>query len=194
MKKLLHSFLSVAIIVIVQISSYPQEQGKIDSSNTVKDSGADVQAFTTNGRQLKGELLSVRENSLMIFNPSNCDVLRNRWECVDQVRKDEIKKLIIEGNSYAWVGFGAGLVAGLLSFAFTLESRTGGFTNLPKYKYSEGVTVGAFLGCVLVGSAIGLLTSTQDEVIEPFSEYDIRGLSDYAKYPYGEPRDLKKIK
>jgi len=42
-----------------------------------------------------------------------------------------------------------------------------------------------------VGTIIGIISSTPDEVIEPFSGYDIKGLSIYSRYPVEEPEELK---
>jgi hypothetical protein len=191
MNNLLSVFLITGMIIIAQVNSFPQGQDGMIPSKTVNDSGADVQIFTVYGKQFNGELLSVRENSLMIFNSSACKDNTKQWECVDQVRKNEIEKLIIEGNSNVGLGLGLGSAAGLFSLVFTTEK--GGF-GLPQSKYSDDVTGGVMLGCIIVGGVIGILTSTADEEIEPFSEYDISGLSVYAKYPYEEPRDLEKIK
>ena len=183
--------LSVALLLYAYASLPAQERDEVYSSITVNDSGADIQAFTTSGIKYTGELLSVRKTSLLIFNSENCKDPVNRWECVDQVRTDEIEKLIIEGNSNVRLGLLLGSVAGLISLAFTTEK--GGF-GLPSSKYSDEVTGGVMLGCIIVGVVIGIITSTADEVIEPLSEYDISGLSAYATYPYEEPKDLKKIK
>ena len=54
-----------------------------------------------------------------------------------------------------------------------------------------GLTVG--IGIFALGTIIGIVTSTSDEVIEQFSDYDINGLSSYSKYPTKEPYELNKI-
>lgn len=194
MRRDMKYILSVALLICSYTSLPAQQRDDDDSSITVNDSGAEILAFRLNGSQCEGELLSVRQNSIMIINSSACKDKTKKWECIDQVEKDDIDKLIIKGNSNIALGFGAGLAAGLISLAFTLESKPGGITNLPSYKYSEEVTTWAFLGCVIIGGLIGLITSTPDEVIDPFSEYDISGLSSYAKFPNGEPQYLKEIK
>jgi len=193
MTKLLSFFLSFLFLSIVQSISFAQNQEDESLPRNVNISGAYISAFTSSGIQFKGELLSVRENSLMIFNSSACGSNHKQLNCVEQIQKDNIQKVIVEGNSYVLAGIGAGSILGLISLAVTLESSKGGFSNIPRFKYSEGVTVGAVLGCIIVGGIVGWLASTPEETIEPFSEYDIRGLSVYAKYPDNEPQYLKKI-
>ena len=57
---------TVLVLFLLQfsISSLSQEH---------KRSGAEVIAFTTEGNEISGELLSVRDSSILIFNPSNCE-------------------------------------------------------------------------------------------------------------------------
>ncbi len=191
--KVIKLFSVILFLSMIQSVLFAQNQEEENPPGIVNLSGADIQAFTFNGKQFRGELLSVRENSLMIFNSSACGSNYKQLNCVGQIKKDDIQKVIIEGSSYVLAGIGAGGILGLISLAVTMESNTGGFSNIPRFKYSEGVTVGAVLGCIIVGGIVGWLASTPDEIIEPFSEYDISGLSVYAKYPDSEPEYLKQI-
>ena len=56
-----------------------------------------------------------------------------------------------------------------------------------------GGLVGACVG-LLTGVIYGSITSTPDITIQPFSEDNIKELSQYSVYPDGEPEELKKIK
>jgi hypothetical protein len=128
----------------------------------------------------------------MLYNSSTCVKGQNWWECVDKINKANIQKLVIKGNSNVWAGIGIGTALGLLSILFTVDfnPHPEGLFNFPEPRYSEGVTIGAVLGCIIAGGIIGALTSTPDEVIEPFSEYDISGLSVHSRYPRGMPQKL----
>lgn len=192
MKKALNILLSITILSIFQSGAFAQVWQGSKPPAYANSSGADIQAFSINGRQFNGELISVRENSLMLYNSSTCPSGQNWWQCTDKINKADIQKLVIKGNSNIWVGLGIGTALGLLSILFTVDfnPNPGGFINIPKYRYSEGATIGACLGCIIAGGILGALTSTPDEVIEPFSEYDISGLSVHARYPRGVPQKL----
>jgi hypothetical protein len=185
MKKAINILLSITILSIIQPGAFAQVRQGSRSPVYVNSSGANIQAFSINGKQFKGELISVQENSLMLYNSSACVKGQNWWECVDKFHKADIQKLVVEGNSNVWAGLGIGTALGLLSILFTVE-----FDDIPKYRNSEGATFGVCLGCIIAGGIIGALTSTRDEVIEPFSEYDISGLSVHARYPRGLPQKL----
>lgn len=193
MRMLLISYMIAAIFTIAQTNSIAQAQNEVNDSLIVHSSGADIKAITTSGLQFNGELLSVRKNSLMILSPSTCRYNKRWWECVDQLKRTDIQKLIIKGNSYILTGLGIGTILGLVSIPITVDLNPGGFINIPRPRFSERTSINVFLGCIIVGGIIGLLNTTKDKVIEPFSEYEISGLSVYAKYPHGEPKILKQI-
>jgi hypothetical protein len=192
MKKARNILLSITILSIIQPGAFAQMWQGSKPPVYVNSSGADIQAFSINGKQFKGELISVQENSLMLYNSSTCVKGQNWWECVDKINKANIQKLVIKGNSNVWAGIGIGTALGLLSILFTVDfnPHPEGLFNMPELRYSEGVTIGAVLGCIIAGGIIGALTSTPDEVIEPFSEYDISGLSVHSRYPRGMPQKL----
>ncbi len=192
MKKALNILLAITVLTIVQDSSFAQVWKGSKPPVYANSSGADLQAFSINGKKFNGELISVQENSLILYNSSTCPAGQNWWQCTDKLNKADIRKVIIEGNSNVWAGLGVGTALGLLSILITVDfnPNPGGFVNIAEFRYSEGATIGACLGCIIAGVIIGALTSTPDEVIEPFSEYDISGLSVHARYPSGIPQKL----
>jgi len=165
-------------------------------SQEIENAGADITAFTIYGEKVNGELFSVREKSLLIFNSSNCEDLSKKWECINQVKSENIEKLLIRGESNVLLGGGLGLVVALVTgiLIFNANYDSGSFVAGVK-AWDESATA-IILSTVVslgVGIGIGIATSTPDEVLEPFSDYDISGLSIYAKYPYEEPEELKII-
>ena len=146
------------------------------------------------GRETSGELLSVRKNSILLLNPE-CDKRLLNSNCINQVKTSEINKLVIEGNSNLGWGIGLGLLVsifvGAIIYQLNYESSSFGPGNVEEVANSISI---ATVCCLGIGACIGLLTSTPDEVIEPFSEDDIVGLRYYSRFPKEEPNRLKKIK
>jgi len=162
----------------------------------VYSKGVDVNVYMTNGLEASGELLSVRENSLLILKPECKDNLINP-DCISHMSSVEIDKLIIEGNSNLGWGIGLGLLASVIAGAFIYQSNfesSRWLAGAAAWGKSESPIIISTVCCLTLGVIIGILTSTQDEVIEPFSEDDLKGLSTYSRYPSNEPNKLKKIK
>ena len=168
-----------------------------EDKNTKFDKGADVNVYMNNGLETSGELLCVRENSLLILKPE-CNENSKNPDCISKINTSEINKLIIEGNSNVAEGLVLGVVAALATGAIISQS------NHHSYQ-SSSISFGGFdeetvasisiaaVCCIGLGAVIGILTSTPDEVIEPFSHYNISGLSAYSRYQSNEPSALKKI-
>jgi len=158
--------------------------------------GADVNVYLTNGLEASGELLSVREHSLLILKPECKDILINP-DCISHMSYVETDKLIIEGNSnLGWgIGFGllASVIAGVLIYQSNFDSSRW-LSGAAAWENSKLPIILSTIGCFTLGVTIGIYTSTPDEVIESFSEYDLKGLSFYSRYQMEEPAELQKIK
>jgi len=150
-----------------------------------------VTCYLINGNELRGNLLAVREKSLLIQN-LGCEYNSYNEECVKLVRNSDIQKLKVtvdESNLIFWMGLGFGVgcvIGGIIGKAVE-----------PSNPYGLSIGFGALIGGLVglgAGAIVGSVTSTPDKVIEPFSEDDIKGLSVYSRYPYGEPKELKKFK
>jgi len=156
-----------------------------------------VVVYSFNKNTLSGSLVTISESSALIFN-EDCNGNDFSNTCFSRINNTDINKFIIEGESdigltTLWgtlIGLGAGsIIGGIGEIVYTGDSSSpyGGV----------GIYYGAIIGTIvgLVGGFIyGYVTSTPDIIIEPFSEDDIKGLSQYAIFPYGEPDELKKIK
>lgn len=146
--------------------------------NSYLDKGADVSVYRNDGDIISGELLSVKNNSLFILR-QECNENFLESDCTDQINDFEINKLVIEGNS----NLGEGIILGLLaSVAVAAVIYLSNESNSILDEDSGELIGATTLGCVVLGVTVGILTSTPDKVIEPFSEEDIQGLSIYSRY------------
>ena len=114
-------------------------------------------------------------------------------ELAEYVENLQVDKVVIEGNSNVFLGVMIGFLIGSITFTAIMASYDDEKSLIPGIEGGE-VAVPVWLGIVALGTAIGIITSTPDEIIEPFSEEDLSGLSAYSKYPFEEPEDLRKIK
>lgn len=162
----------------------------------VHSKGAEVSTYMNDGQEISGELLSVRKNSLLLLNPECDDRLLNA-DCINQINASEIDKLIIKGSSNVVLGVSLGLLAsvvvGAIIYQSNYESSSSWLRGLAAYEKSKTPIILSSIGLITLGATIGIFTSTPDEVINIYSENDIRGLSSYSRYPKEEPNQLKKI-
>ncbi|MCW9095033.1 MAG: hypothetical protein OQJ74_04230 [Ignavibacteriaceae bacterium] len=131
---------------------------------------------------------------MLILKPDCNDDLKNP-DCINQLETSEIDKLIIKGSSNLGWGIGLGLLTSVVVAGVIYQANYHSSSFGPGIDEKTAVSIGvAAAGCVIIGTVIGILTSTPDEVIEPFSEYEISGLSTHSRYQSNEPNELKKIK
>ena len=171
------------------------ENGTLNTFYYIKENskfkkGSEVCAYMNDGRETSGELLSVRKTSILILKP-DCDENLNNLDCVIHRKASEIDKLIIKGNSNVGWGLGLGILASVVVGAMVFQSYDDGSI----YWGYDAIfpTLASAVSCITIGTTIGIFTSTQDEVINIYSDKDIRGLSYYSRYPNKEPGELKKI-
>jgi hypothetical protein len=175
------------------------ENGTLDTFHPVYESseykrGSEVCAYMSDGIENSGELLLVRESSILILKP-DCDENLNNPDCVFHGKASDIEKLVIKGNSNLGWGIGLGLLTSVVVAGVIYQANYHSSSFGPGIDEKTAVSIGvAAAGCVIIGTVIGILTSTPDEVIEPFSEYEISGLSTHSRYQSNEPNELKRIK
>lgn len=97
-------------IIDEELENIATRQEVTNTSKKEIGSGKEIIIFNKKGDKISGELLSVRENSLLIFNSSNCENVFKRWECINKVIAEDIDKIIIEGNSNVILGMGVGIL------------------------------------------------------------------------------------
>ena len=159
--------------------------------------GSQINIYGESGEVISGELLSVRVNSLVVLKP-DCDEDLTNLDCITTAENSEVSKLIIKGNSNVALGVGVGLLVSLITgiaiYGSNYASSDRWLRGLEAWDKSVApISIVTILSLGL-GITLGVLTSTPDELIEPFTEEDMEGLSSYSRYPLFEPGRLKKIK
>lgn len=150
----------------------------IQYKNSYSDKGADVSVYRNDGDIISGELLSVKNNSMLVLK-QECIEIAMESDCTEKINTSEINKLIIVGNS----NLGEGIILGLLAAAAVAAVIYLSNENNSILNEDSGELIGiTSLGCIALGVTIGILTSTPDKVIDPFSEDDISGLSTYSRF------------
>jgi len=154
-----------------------------------------VTAYFENNTSISGSFLSINNDSVLIYS-EDCKEATLNSNCFTTINNNEIKKFVISGesnigNSVVWctiIDFVAGPAIGAL-----VSSSTNSWEEFEGTGALVGLVVGPCVG-LLTGLIYGSITSEPDIVIRQFSEDDIKGISQYAIFPSGEPDELKKIK
>lgn len=157
------------------------------------NSDTEIIVFPKNGKEISGNLLAVRQSSILLYN-HDCNDEEIGINCVNKFNGWDIQKVIIPGKSNVVLGVGIGLLIGtaVVVTGIIIADQP---SDMPAINQEWSSTFN-FIGVAIAaaGTIIGIVTSTPDKTIEPFSEDDIKGLSVYSRYSYGEPDELKKIK
>ena len=169
-----------------------QIKQKLTDYGQDEDLGAEITLSKTNGSEINGELLSVRDSSITICAEYSVaeEELANLTYLITIVRTDEMQELTIEGSSYVWVGVGAGLLVGA------------GIGYIVANTASNDVTYGALIGGGLIiiaasvaGGLIGKSLSDEEFVLQEIPPgFDFSLLKSFARYPEEEPEYLRSIK
>ena len=170
---------------IEQMLSYDEQE---------KDVGVEITLSLKNGTEYNGELLSIRENSVIICTEYSAtdDELANRIYPIITIQNSEIKKLKIEGDSFIWVGIGYGALGGVLAgalvgYTIAVEEKSFGVEIL------GGGVIGLIVGAI-AGGFVGNANSTDDVLLQDIPPgYDFSLLKPVARYPDEEPEYLKAI-
>lgn len=176
--------------VVETISSYPVDE----------NAGAELTITLKDSTEIKGELLSVRDNTITIceyYSSSDEELIKITYP-IFSVRNDEIKELTIEGSNNLWSGLGIGALAGP-AFGATLATlivvtapvQEG---DQPILAYMILVPAG-FIAGTLFGAGVGAATSVEEIILNNIPPgYDLSILKPLARYPDKEPEFLKAIK
>ena len=149
-----------------------------------------VTAYVENNYSISGAFLSIGDDSVLIYS-EDCEGRTLSSNCLIKIDNTRIKKLVIYGDSNVGnsvVSFT--VIGGIVGGTFGALTSSGSFQALGA---GAGLLVGLGAG-LLTGLIYGSVTSEPDVVIQPFTEGNIKGLSQYSVFPYGEPDELKKIK
>ena len=147
-----------------------------------------------NGKEINGELLSVRDSTIIICTKHSATDLEltNLAYPIITIQNDEIKKLTIKGSNCVWIGFAIG------SATFTGIGIWIGHefdTGMDSEGGKAGFGVIGFLAGAIVGSILGYFLSTDDVILHEIPPvYNLSLLKPLARYPDEEPEYLRAIK
>ena len=95
--------------------------------------GAEITLSLKNGKELNGELLSVRDSTITICTEYSTTEkeLANLNHPTITIQNNEIKELNIKGSSYIWAGIGYGalggaLIGAIVGYAIAVEEKSFG--------------------------------------------------------------------
>jgi len=162
-----------------------------------KSDGKEIKVLLRSGEAVKGELIAVRSNAILIAKESGLDdtELAEDATSITLVPKDRIARVSIEGKSYVLVGALIGLPTGILAGA-AIGAAT---SNRQPGSADEAVGAvfapvgGALIGCLvgpLLGMIVGGAASERDMDIEPG---EVEQLGKFARYKEGEPEYLQRV-
>jgi len=155
----------------------------------------EVMVYLENNTRITGSFLSINHDSVLIYS-EECNEGTLSSNCFTKINNTEINKIVIPGKSnvgksVVWctiIGIATGSAIGLV-----INESTNGWDEFNAASALAGGLVGSCIG-LLTGLIYGSITSTPDITIQPISDENIKGLSQYAIFPSGEPDELKKIK
>ena len=180
---------------------------QVETQGHRQTEGSEVVLFLGDGEMLGGELLSVRDDGLLLGKENDLHLI-GRWRSIRKnkfplnitdvaiVHYQEIQGMTIKGKSRvlegailgAVLGGVAGAVVGFASgndspgiLSFTAKEKAGMFGG-----------AGALLGLFVGGVHASL--STEDQKISSTPGYDFSQLKEYARFPNGESEFLQVIK
>lgn len=162
--------------------------------NTVEKNenvGAEVTILLKNETVFNGELLSIRNNTIILcleYSAMEGELSQNIYPIIP-IDKNEILELTVEGDSYVWIGIGAGALVGAVAGALI------GSTSDEMLAGLAGMVVGGFLVGPLAGGITGQSFSTETYVLQDVpTDFDWSILKPLSRYPDEEPEYLKAIK
>ena len=162
--------------------------------------GAEVTLLFENRTEIKGELLSVRDSTMIICTEHSAtdEELASLKYPINTVQNDEIQELIIAGDSYVWTGIGYGALGGaallgIIVYATYTEGTSRYFSEgifTRGGQTATGVILGALVGAI-AGGVVGHILSTDDVIFQEIPPgYDMSFLKPLARYPDEEPEHL----
>jgi len=163
---------------VTEYKSFGQTEGEI------------ISVFKTSNSEVSGELLYVRKNSLLLLK-QECNNYEFDQDCIDKINRAAIDKVLIKGNSNLCWGIGLGVLASIIAGVAIFRSYDDGSMF---WGYDAlGAIVCSSIGYINLGVAIGIFTSTPDEIINPTDQYSYQLLKKYSRYKFNEPDELKSI-
>ena len=172
----------IVFIVIVMFSA----------TDRMSAQGARVEVLLNDGHKISGELLSVRESTLVVScagGELNKEGTSQKEDSFMVLSTNQIQEVFIEGKSYVGFGIGFGLVAGAgIGLAVGLANKTPltGSVDPADGLGNAFRTVAFTIGGAGVGSIIGYVIGSQassaDKEVVTHSRQDMQTLKEYARF------------
>jgi hypothetical protein len=161
--------------------------------------GRKITITLLSGLEVKGELLSAHEKSLIVtkvYDVSDWE-LADHPEFITAVYQQDIRKVFFKGKSHVLGGMGIGLFAGAIG-GIIVGGPAGNTGNsvantVTKPVFALGGAVIFGLGGLLVGALIGGASSSGDEEISADRLQDLFYFRQYARYQENEPDFIKNL-
>jgi hypothetical protein len=168
-----------------------QIKQKLECYERDDEVGVEVKLLKTDGEEIKGELLSVRDSIITLITKHSATDLKitNLKYPIITLRNNEIKEFTIKGSNYVWIG----LAIGSATFTGTMIwignemdeglDTEGSILERGIYGFLIGATVGGIVGYLL----------SKDDVIlfEIPPDYNFSLLKPLARYNDEEQEYLK---
>jgi len=187
----------------------PDDYIETDSWTQQRIAGARVIINLKNGSILHGELLTVRDSTMLIceqYEASEVDLSNSVFQ-INIISNYNIDLMIVQGDSKIAegiaIGVGAGVAVGIaIGLASGDDPNAGakGFTGF--LQFTAGAKAG-ILGCglglvgIVIGFIAGSFSSTYDKEVFNYAipeDYDFTQLNIFSRYVGNEPAYLKAIK
>ncbi|MFC2103281.1 hypothetical protein ACFLSS_02515 [Bacteroidota bacterium] len=168
-----------------------------DSLFVQRDFGAKVFIVMNNGKEYTGELLRVRDSTMILCKKYEAgeEDLRDFVYPLYSLRNNNIKLIELTGENHLIAGIIFGALAGAVSVpAYGLT--TGQLGLFDDTDIETACLVGTGIG-MLIGGFIGGSNTTSDEIVYEYAnpeEYNFTRLNIYARYGGEEPDYFKEIR
>jgi hypothetical protein len=162
--------------------------------------GSRITLLLRSGLEVKGELLSVREKSLIVTKVNDVSdwELTDHPEFISEVSRMDIQKVTIRGKSHVLGGMGIGLlvgtVGGVLLGGSAGKVKDPVVNTITQPSFAVGGAVIFGLGGMLVGALIGGASSRGTEEINADTMQDLFYFRPYARYQDNEPEFIRNFK
>jgi small nuclear ribonucleoprotein (snRNP)-like protein len=159
--------------------------------------GSEVVILLKTGEEIEGELLSVRDDALVISKDVGAREydLKASPDEISVIRRDSIKSVTIEGSSYVLTGIGIGFVGGV-AVGWAIGSSSKSEDVVEDVLKPATTAISAALGGLVglgVGAIVGAAVSRSDQEVSVAEPNKILSLRKSARYTKQEPDFLQKI-
>ncbi len=151
-----------------------------NSSPTSDQDGRVVRILFVDRKEMRGELIRVRESSLVLLVPGRPDQTPQELE----IQRREIERVVVEGESKILQGMGTAIAAGAGAVIGLTSGNDPPGTFIRLNVGDKALPGGILLGgaAIVVGTLAGILSSSSTEFLDLHRDEDFESLKQYSKY------------